>query len=122
MGRRQLFHAFQGLDPALGLAGLGSLGLEPCDVAFHVRTLRLLLFKGLLLLGQAFGTRAFERGIAATVKGDFLLFDMGDVIDHGVEEIPVVGNQQQGALVTLEEVFQPQDRIEIQVVGRFVEQ
>src|SRR6202012_5305029 len=38
------------------------------------------------------------------------------------EEILVVGNQQKGAGVALEEVFQPQDRIEVQVVGRFIEQ
>jgi len=122
VGRRQFFHALQRLDPALGLTGLGGLGLEPCDVAFHVRTLRLLLLERLLLLGQALGTRTFERGVAATVEGDLLLFDVGDVVDHSIEEIPVVGNQQQSALVALEEVFQPQDRIEVQVVGWFVEQ
>ncbi len=122
VGRRQLFHALQRLDPALGLTGLGGLGLEPGDVAFHVRALRLLLLESLLLLRQTLGTRAFERGVAATVEGDFLLFDVGDVVDHGIEEIPVVGNQQQSTWVALEEVFQPQDRIEVQVVGRFVEQ
>ena len=77
----------------MGLAGLGGLGLEPGDVAFHMRTLRLLLLEGLLLLRQAFGTGALERGVAATVERDFLLFDVGDVVDHGVEEIPVMGNQ-----------------------------
>ncbi|VVO26674.1 hypothetical protein PS706_04695 [Pseudomonas fluorescens] len=120
--RRQFLHALQRLDPALGLAGLGGLGLEAGDVAFHVRALRLLLLVGLLLLGQAFGASTFERGVAATVERDFLLFDVGNVVDHGVEKIPVVGDQQQGALIILEEVFQPQDRIEVQVVGRFVEQ
>ncbi|MNR53789.1 hypothetical protein D3C85_1738610 [compost metagenome] len=47
---------------------------------------------------------------------------MGDMIDHRIEEIAVVGDQQQRARVTLEPVFQPEDRIEIEVVGRLVEQ
>lgn len=56
MGRRQLLHPLQGLDPALCLTGLGGLCLEPGDVLLHVRTLGLLLLIGLLLLRQAFGT------------------------------------------------------------------
>ncbi len=55
MGRRQLFQAFQGLDPALCLARLGGLGLEAGDVLLHVGALGLLLVIGLLLLRQAFG-------------------------------------------------------------------
>ena len=47
---------------------------------------------------------------------------MDDVIDHRIEEVAVVGNQQQGAGVALEPVLEPEDRIEIQVVGRFIQQ
>ncbi len=47
---------------------------------------------------------------------------MGDVIDHFVEKVAVVGDQQQGTRVALEPVFEPDDRIEIEVVGRLVEQ
>ncbi|MNZ80792.1 hypothetical protein D3C78_994400 [compost metagenome] len=75
-----------------------------------------------MLLRQTLGTGALERGVTAAVKGQFALLDMGDMIDHRIEEIAVVGNQQQRARVTLEPVFEPQDRIEVQVVGRFVEQ
>ena len=52
MGRRQLFQAFQGLDPALGLLGLGGLGLKARDEFLHVRTLGLLLVVSLLLLDE----------------------------------------------------------------------
>ncbi len=122
MRGRQLFHAFQRLDPALCLTGLGGLGLEARDVLFHVRTLRLLLLVGLLLLGQTFGTSPLEGAVAAAIESDPALLDMGDVIDHGIQKIAVVGNQQQGAGVTLEPVFKPQNGVEVQVVGRFVEQ
>lgn len=60
MGRAQFFHALKCLDPALCLTCLGGLSLETGDVAFHVRTLRLLLLVSLLLLGQTFGTGALE--------------------------------------------------------------
>ncbi|MNM42933.1 hypothetical protein D3C81_537830 [compost metagenome] len=122
MSRRQLFHSLQGLDPALGLTCLGGLSLEPGDVLFHVRTLSLLLLIGLLLLCQTLGTRTLERGVAAPVEGQFALLDMGHMINHRIQEIAVVGNQQQRARVTLEPVFQPEDRIKVQVVGRLVEQ
>ena len=120
--RRQFFHAFQRFDPALGLTSLGRLSLEARDEFLHVRALRLLFVVGLLLLSQAFGAGAFEGAVAAAIQDDLLLLDVRDVIDHGVEEVPVVGNQQQGAGVTLEPVFQPQNGVEVQVVGRLIEQ
>ncbi|VVO45435.1 hypothetical protein PS723_06624 [Pseudomonas fluorescens] len=122
MGGRQLFHALQGLDPALGLTGLGGLGLETRDVAFHMRTLRLLLLVGLLLLGQTFGASTFESAVTTTIERDLALIDVGHMVDHGVEEVPVVGDQQQRARVILEPVFEPQNGVEVQVVGRLIEQ
>ncbi|MCY1434120.1 hypothetical protein D9M71_501670 [compost metagenome] len=122
MCRRQLFHALQCLDPALCLASLGGLGLEAGNVLFHVRTLGLLFLVGLLLLRQAFGASAFERGVAAPVERQLALFDMGYVIDHCIEEVPVVGNQQQRARIAFEPFFEPEDGIKVQVVGGFVEQ
>ncbi|VVO40828.1 hypothetical protein PS712_05842 [Pseudomonas fluorescens] len=122
MGGGQLFHPLQCLDPALGLTGLGSLRLKAGDVAFHVRTLHLLLLVGLLLLGQTFGTGTLEGAVATAIESDFALIDVRDVIDHGIEEVPVVGNQHQGARVAFEPLFEPDDGVEVQVVGRFVEQ
>ena len=70
-----------------------------------MRALRLLLLVGLLLLGQTLGTGAFEGAVTTAIKGDFALIDVGDVVDHGIEEVPVVGDQQQGTRIILEEVF-----------------
>ena len=122
MRRTQLFHALQRLDPALRLAGLGRLSLEAGNVLFHVRALRLLLFVGLLLLGQAFGASAFEGRVAAAIQVQLALLDMGNMVNHGVEKITVVGDQQQGARVALQPAFEPENRVQIQVVGWLVEQ
>jgi hypothetical protein len=59
------FHAFQHLDPALRLAGLGRLGLEAFDEAGQVGDLALLGFVARLLGGQPGGAGAFVVGIAA---------------------------------------------------------
>ena len=122
MRRGQLFQALQRLEAALRLAGLGRLGLEAADEVFHVRALRLLLVVGLLLLGQTLDAGALEGGITAPVLGELLLFDVDDLLDHRIEEVAVVGNQQQGARVAFQPAFQPEDRIEVQVVGGLVEQ
>ena len=122
MRRRQLLQALQRLDATLRLARLGRLGLEAADEVFHVRTLRLLLLEGLLLLRQAFGAGALEGRVAAAVEGQLLLLEVRHVIDHGVEEIAVMGDQQQRAGIALEPLLQPEDGVEVEVVGRLVEQ
>ncbi|MDT4856780.1 hypothetical protein FQZ97_911830 [compost metagenome] len=87
-----------------------------------MRALRLLLFVRLLLLRQAFGAGALEGRVAAAVERQLALLQVHHVIDHRIEEVAVVGDQQQGAGVALEPLFQPEDRVQVEVVGRFVEQ
>ena len=45
-----------------------------------------------------------------------------DVRAHVVQEVPVVAHDEHGALVVHEEVLQPDDALQIQVVGRLVEE
>ncbi|MCY1354510.1 hypothetical protein D9M69_408900 [compost metagenome] len=120
--RRQFLQALQRLDAALRLARLGRLRLEAGDELFHVRALRLLLLVGLLLLRQAFGAGALEGRIAAAVEGQLALLEVRHVIDHTVEEIAVVGDQQEGAGVAFQPVLEPEDGVQVEVVGRLVEQ
>ena len=65
MGGGDRFHAFQHLDPALRLAGLGGLGAEAVDEAVEVRHFALLRFVGRLLRRQPGGAGPFVVGIAA---------------------------------------------------------
>ncbi|MNF74268.1 hypothetical protein D3C84_562960 [compost metagenome] len=41
---------------------------------------------------------------------------------HAVEEVAVVGNDDHGAVTRREDVFQPADGVDVQVVGRLVQQ
>ncbi|MNS66209.1 hypothetical protein D3C72_994110 [compost metagenome] len=87
-----------------------------------MRTLGLLFLVGLLLLRQALGPGALEGGVAAFVQVQLALLDVQHMVDHGIEEVAVVGDQQQRAGVALEPVLQPQDSVQVQVVGGLVEQ
>ena len=122
MGRGDALHALQGLDAALGLAGLGGLGAEALDEALDAADLLLLADKGGLALAQAFGAQGLEGAVVAGVKIQLTLLDVGDLADDGVQEVAVVGDQQEGAGIVAQPGLQPDDRVEIQVVGGFVEE
>ena len=60
--------------------------------------------------------------VAAVVEDDGLVVDVGDVGADGVEEVAVVGDGDQRAVVADEEVLQPEDGVEVEVVGGLVQQ
>ena len=60
--------------------------------------------------------------VAAGVGDDGLVIDVGGVRGDGVEEVPVVRDGDQRAVVARQEILQPVDRVEIEVVGGLVEQ
>ena len=115
-------HSFQRLDPALRGAGLGGLRAEAVDEALHMGHGALLLFVGRLLPRQTRRALVLEIAVATPVLMQLPVLDVQHLINHGVEKIAVVRDQQQGAAIGLQPVFQPQHRFEIEVIGRFVEQ
>ncbi len=120
--RCQPLHAFQCLEPALRLLRLGGLGTEALDETGEVGNVLLLLCVGMLLLLQRQRPALLEFGIAARVAGEPALVDMHRDARNGIEKFAVVRNDQQGPGVTRQPVLQPHQRIEIEVVGRFVQQ
>ena len=58
----------------------------------------------------------------AGVAADDAAIEFDDARGHAVEERAVVGDQHHAALEAAQQFFEPGDRIEIEVVGRFVEQ
>ena len=85
-------------------------------MGLHVGHLPLLLLVHGLLLGQVLGPLQFEVGVAAAVFVELAVLDMDDAIHHGIEEVAVVRNEHQRALIALEPLLQPDDGVEIQVV------
>ena len=120
-GRDQL-HALERLDPALRLLGLGGLGAKAIDVAAQMGDLFLLLRMRRLLQGERLRVFALEGRVVTRVGVELVAVDMNDPRHHGIEEVAIVGDQQQRARVTLQPIFEPQYGVEVEVVGRLVEE
>ena len=122
MGWRDKLHALQHFDTALRLFCLGCFRAKTIDIALQMRHALLLALVHRLLLRKAGRTLDFKRAVVAGVLEHGLLFDMNNFIHHRIEEVPVVGNQNQRALIAFQPSFQPDYRVEIEVVGGFIEQ
>ena len=121
-GQLDALDTLQHLDAALHLAGLGRLVAEPLDEALD--------------LGDALGLVARARleqlapGLAldqevvvvARVHREAVGAEVGDRGDHPVQEIAVVRDHDHGPVVAGQEVLQPGEGGEVQVVGRLVQQ
>jgi hypothetical protein len=60
--------------------------------------------------------------VVARKCGQHAAVDLDDLADHAVHELAIVGGHQERAVVILEKTLQPDDRFDIQVVRRLVEQ
>ena len=81
-----------------------------------------LLGRGSRDLGQALGPRLLEAIVAAGIEGEFRVLEMDDLVDHLVQKIAVVGDQQQRVRIIDQEAFEPERCLEVEMVGRLVEQ
>ena len=66
--------------------------------------------------------QSLEVVVVALVGLQLLLLDVQDALAGGVDEIPVVGDHQQGTGVLLQPLLQPQGGVQVEVVGGFVQQ
>ena len=115
--RRHLLVARQS-GPALGLPGLG-VGADPLELALeHLGALGVLLALDLepFLLGLE------VRRVVALVGVGLAAVELEDPLGDVVEEVPVVGDRQDGARVALEVALQPLHRLGVEVVGGLVEE
>lgn len=72
--------------------------------------------------GELLGAGALKSRIVAAVKLQRLVMHVHDVVAHGIQEIAVVGNQQQRAGIAGKPLLKPQQRIEVEVVGGLIEE
>mmetsp|Transcript_2052 Transcript_2052/g.4810 ORF Transcript_2052/g.4810 Transcript_2052/m.4810 type:complete len:220 (-) Transcript_2052:1080-1739(-) len=91
-----------------------ALGLE-------VSQLLLLLLPGLLQLLAPHCLLLLEVVVVALVGDEQLVLQVDHLLTHAVEELLVVAHYQQGLLPPLQVVVQPDDRVEVQVVGGLVQ-
>ena len=115
-------HPLQHFNTALRLLGFGGFGAEAIDIALQMRDTLLLAFVHRLLLSETGGALHFKRTVVAGVLRHRLLFDVDNFVDDRIEEIAIVGDQDQRPRVALQPLLQPDHRIKVEVVSRFVEQ
>ncbi|KAF1029275.1 MAG: hypothetical protein GAK34_03913 [Delftia tsuruhatensis] len=120
--RRQHLHAGQRLDAALRLLGLGGLGLEAVDEFLQVGDLFLLALERSLLQQHLLGAQFLELAVVAAIARDLRVFDVQRGVGDGVQEFAVMADHDQGAGVALEPGFQPDQGVQVQVVGGLVQQ
>ena len=115
-------HLAQHLGAALRLLRGGSAGGVAGDVILQLLALGLLLGTRGGDLRLALGTLALERVVAAGIKRQLAALEVEDVVDDVVEEVALVADEQNGGGIGLQEVLQPQHRLQVEVVGGLVEQ
>ncbi len=93
-------------------------GSHPLDLPAQ-ECLALALARLLLLLTDRLGLE--EVIVAALVGKELPGGELDDAVGDAVEEIAVVGHEEAGAAGADEELFEPGDRFDVEVVGRLVE-
>ena len=120
--RCQTLHALQRLDAALGLPCLGRLGLEAVDELLQVGNFFLLLHIGVLRQLKLLGAGFLEGAVIATIARQLAVFDVQRDGGDGVEKFAVMADDDQRAVVALQPAFQPDQRVQVEVVGRLIKQ
>ena len=122
--RRHLdaLHFLEHLDAALHLRRLRRLVAEAIDELLHARdlfVLPLLRFAQPIQPGIALHDIL---GVVAVIVGQRAQREIGDARDDRVEEIAIVRHEDHGVRVVGEVALEPVARLEIEVIGRLVEQ
>src|SRR5690606_31734105 len=110
------------LGAAGSLLGLGGVGREARYELLQFGNLGFLLGVLALLAFTRLGAGDHKVVVGARVNLDIAVVDIGHVGTHGVQEVTIVRNNDHRALHVIDDVFQPTNGVDVQVVGRFVEQ
>ena len=112
----------QALHARLRLLGLARLRLEAVDERLQMRALDLFLLERDLLQMQLLGALMLEARVVAGVELRAAFVQMQNVRRHAIEELAVVRDHHQHAGIFQKPLLEPEHRIEIEMVGRLVEQ
>ncbi len=113
---------FEELFAAGGLLRFGGVGTKPLDerLEFFAFFVGFFVAVGELLGGQLAGF--VPEGVVARVELCLGAVDVHDMGTDGIEEVAVVGDDDDGVFEVGQEVFEPKDGLYVKVVGRFVQE
>eukprot|EP00968_Pinguiococcus_pyrenoidosus_P009741 scaffold754_cov248-Pinguiococcus_pyrenoidosus.AAC.57 len=115
-------HFLDGLDSRLHQRRALRVGAELVDELLHVLSLCHVRLVHALLLAELLCSALLESVIVRLVVLQLLPIEVDDVGDDLVQEAAVVRHDEQGVRVADEVVLEPDHGLEIQVVGRLVQQ
>ena len=103
------------------MVGFGVSALEAFDVEFRFGDHLLLLFILLLLLGATLLAQFEVLGVAGFVIVDAAERDLDGAGGDVVDKLTVVANDDNCLAGSHDEIFEPADTFDVEVVGRLVE-
>ena len=120
-GGFDLIHAVDLLEFALGLGGFARFGAKTISKLLEGGDLFLLVFVGgeVLFFAGGFFDHIFV--VVPTVAVKFRLRNFDDGVDQFIQKLAIVGDHQNGAGISAEIFLKPDERFEVEVVGRLVE-
>ncbi len=104
------------------LPGLACVVAEAVDEALELAPLRADAGLARLCRGDALGMGFRESRVVAGVEGEAPARHMEDTVRHGIEQGAVMAHDDERPGIALQMGFQPCGRLEIEVVGRLVQQ
>ncbi len=120
-GRLNFFHAFNLLQLALGLGSLGGLGAEAVGKPLESFDFLPLVLISRPLLFLAHGTLGHIGIVIAAVADNTRLGNFKNTADQLIEQFAVVGDHQDGTGIGPQIILEPDQRFDIQMVGRFIQ-
>ena len=121
-GHLDRHHLLEHLDPALHLRRLGRLVAEAVDEHLDARDFFVLFALGLAHRLDPLVVLGEVAAVVGVVVGQRPQREIGDAGDDGVEKIAIVRDQDHRVRVGVEVLLEPVARLEIEMVGRLVEQ
>src|SRR5690606_4897318 len=120
--RDNSLHTRERLHAALRLTRLARLGAKALDKSHDMPDLALLPLVHGLLLRELRGTLFLEGGVVAGVSLHLALLDVHDTVDCAIEELAIVRDHEQRAAIAAQPLLEPHHRIEIEMIGRLIQQ
>ena len=117
-----LLDLFERFHAALHLRGLGRMGGKPIDEPLFLGEHGLLSSIGRLAVRLAQSALAFVEIVVAGVDRHLTAVDLRDLRDDAVQELAIVRGHQQGTREFFQKRFEPDDRLDVEVIGRFIHQ
>ena len=113
---------FQHFDSRLGLTSFRGLVAESINVGLEMRRGAFVSFSGGLLKRKFLSSGYLKLRVVAAVPIDRVVFNRPNGFCNSIQEFSVVRNDNDGGFLLLQETFKPDDRVNVQMVGRLVQQ